>query len=225
MSLGYALPSLGSKYQCHNALITINGLCCIIAFHLHRNALIPENGLCPVIAFPLHLNIKLHIKMPVELMCHVDFRVKQSRSQCNDYWKKFLEHNCFPFTSAIIKHRTQIPSESRICSNDNRVKYQRVFVRHSMPPVAKKSKKLFLASRSQGHWPWCHLKGHHYWSMHAKYEVSISYGSKVVAKVKVDNRQTGQKQYAPNHSIPGALKQLTNTLKIRILSQTSSLYS
>ena len=41
--------------------------------------------------------------------------------------------------------------------------------------------------------------------MHAKYEVSISYGSKVMAKVKVDNRQTdrqtnrqtGQKQYAP----------------------------
>ena len=42
--------------------------------------------------------------------------------------------------------------------------------------------------------------------MHAKYEVSISYGSNVIAKVKVDNRQTtdiqtnkqtGQKQYAP----------------------------
>ena len=84
-----------------------------------------------------------------------------------------------------------------------------------MPPAATKSKKLFLASRSksrpQGHWPWCHLKGHHKWSMHAKYEVSISYGSKVIAKVKVDNRQinrqthrqTGQKQYAPDHSIRG----------------------
>ena len=45
--------------------------------------------------------------------------------------------------------------------------------------------------------------------MRAKYKVSISYGSKVIAKVKVDNRhtdrqtnrqtekQTGQKQYAP----------------------------
>ena len=36
---------------------------------------------------------------------------------------------------------------------------------------------------------------------HAKYEVSISNSSKVIAKVKVDNRQTnkqtGQKQYAP----------------------------
>ena len=47
--------------------------------------------------------------------------------------------------------------------------------------------------------------------MHAKYEISISYGSKITAKVKVDNRQTnkqtdkqtGQKQYAPNHSIRG----------------------
>ena len=45
--------------------------------------------------------------------------------------------------------------------------------------------------------------------MHAKYEVSISYGSKVIAKFKVDrqtntdkdiDRQTGQKQYAPDHS-------------------------
>ena len=47
--------------------------------------------------------------------------------------------------------------------------------------------------------------------MHAKYEVSVWYGSKVIAKVKVDNRhtdrqindQTGQKQYAPDHSILG----------------------
>ena len=28
--------------------------------------------------------------------------------------------------------------------------------------------------------------------MHAKYEVAISYGSKVIAKVKVDNRQTNK---------------------------------
>ena len=43
--------------------------------------------------------------------------------------------------------------------------------------------------------------------MHAKYEVSTSNGSKVIANVKVDNRQTnkqtGQKQYAPDHSIRG----------------------
>ena len=51
--------------------------------------------------------------------------------------------------------------------------------------------------------------------MHVKYEVSTSDGSKVIANVKVDNRQTnrqtdrqtdkqtGQKQYAPDHSIRG----------------------
>ena len=55
-------------------------------------------------------------------------------------------------------------------------------------------------------------------SMHAKYEASISYDSKVIANVKVDNRQTnkqtdrqtsqqtGQKQYAPDHSIRGIKK-------------------
>ena len=60
--------------------------------------------------------------------------------------------------------------------------------------------------------------------MHAKYEVSISNGSKVIANVKVDNRQTnrqtdrqtnkqtGQKQYAPDHSIRGHKKLKVITL-------------
>ena len=43
--------------------------------------------------------------------------------------------------------------------------------------------------------------------MHAKYEVSITYGSKVVAKVEVDNRQTDKRQdknnMPPDHSIRG----------------------
>ena len=56
--------------------------------------------------------------------------------------------------------------------------------------------------------------------MHSKYEVSTSNGSKVIANVKVDNRQTNKqtdrhtnkqtntqtdrtKQYAPDHSIRG----------------------
>ena len=34
-----------------------------------------------------------------------------------------------------------------------------------------------------------------------QYEVSISNGSKAIAKVKVDDRQTGQKQYAPDYSV------------------------
>ena len=40
--------------------------------------------------------------------------------------------------------------------------------------------------------------------MHAKYRVSVFYGSKFIAKVKVDNRQTNRtKQYAPDHLIRG----------------------
>ena len=41
--------------------------------------------------------------------------------------------------------------------------------------------------------------------MHAKYDVSISYGSKVIAKVKVDNRQTNRQtdKQDTNHSIRG----------------------
>ena len=60
--------------------------------------------------------------------------------------------------------------------------------------------------------------------MHAKYEVSIFYGSKVIVKVKVDNRQTniqidikqtGQKQYAPIVSYDRRHKNIhCSTLKI-----------
>ena len=48
--------------------------------------------------------------------------------------------------------------------------------------------------------------------MQAKYDISISYGSKVIANVKVDidkqtdrqaNKHAGQKRYAPGHSIRG----------------------
>ena len=53
-------------------------------------------------------------------------------------------------------------------------------------------------------------------SVHAKYEVSISYGSKVTARVKFTTdrqtyKQTRPKQYAPNHLIRGHKK-----LKINI---------
>ena len=42
--------------------------------------------------------------------------------------------------------------------------------------------------------------------MHAKYEVSIFYGLKVIANVKVDNRQTNRQDknnMPPDHSIRG----------------------
>ena len=49
-------------------------------------------------------------------------KCQRSRSQCSDYWKWFLAHNCCPFTSAIIKRHAQIPCESRICLTDIGVK-------------------------------------------------------------------------------------------------------
>ena len=44
-----------------------------------------------------------------------------------------------------------------------------------------------LKGHGQGHkviWHWCHLKWFHELSIHAKYEVSISYESKFMAKIK-----------------------------------------
>ena len=49
-------------------------------------------------------------------------KCQRLRSQCSDYWKWFFAHNCFPFTSAIIKLHAQIPCESRICLTDIGVK-------------------------------------------------------------------------------------------------------
>ena len=47
------------------------------------------------------------------------------RSRCIDYWKGVLSHICFPI---YIKLRTPIPSEYRICPNDNVVKTWRVWI-------------------------------------------------------------------------------------------------
>ena len=68
-----------------------------------------------------------------------------------------------------------------------------MFVTHYVPGGNKVQTDILASrARSQGRCRWCHLKGRHWWIMHTKYEVSISYGSKVIAKVKVDNRQTNK---------------------------------
>ena len=41
--------------------------------------------------------------------------------------------------------------------------------------------------------------------MHAKYEVSIFYGSKVIVKVKVDNRQTSYFDIKGTRSLKGVI--------------------
>ena len=43
-------------------------------------------------------------------ICPIDVRVKRSKSQCIDYLKWFLAHNCFPFTTEIINLHTYISS-------------------------------------------------------------------------------------------------------------------
>ena len=91
----------------------------------------------------------------------------------------------------------------------SRAKNQGVFVKH-YAPGGNSLKKLFLAwrskSRSQGHWPWCHLKGYQYLRRHAKYEASFSYGSKDIANVKIDTRQPNRqdKNNMPRSFDPGA---------------------
>ena len=68
MILGCAFNDLGSKGQGHNALITENGLCCIIPRMCHidfgqkvqgqgHNAFITKNGNWHIIPFPLHLSL------------------------------------------------------------------------------------------------------------------------------------------------------------------------
>ena len=109
LSQGWALSASGQKVkgQGHNALIT-------------------ENGLCRIIAFPLHLSLwNLKQRLPMSPGCTLwmsESKCQRSSSQCSDYWKWFLAHNCFPFTSAIIKLHAQIPCESRICLTDIGVK-------------------------------------------------------------------------------------------------------
>ena len=49
---------------------------------------------------------------------------QRSRSQCIDYWKWLMLHNCFPFTSIIMKLHTKTPLELRVCPVDVRVKGQ-----------------------------------------------------------------------------------------------------
>ena len=50
---------------------------------------------------------------------------QRSRSQCIDYWKWLMSHNCFPFTPIIMELNTKTPHESRMCPMDVESKCQR----------------------------------------------------------------------------------------------------
>ena len=53
---------------------------------------------------------------------------QRSRSQCKDYWKWFLAHNCFPFTPFFMKLHMQSPHESSMDPMDFGVKRSKVKV-------------------------------------------------------------------------------------------------
>ena len=70
-----------------------------------------------------------------------------------------------------------------------------MFVKHYAPGGNKVKKAIFsfkVKVKVTRSLTLVSFKGCHEWSMHGKYEVSISYGSKGIAKVEVDNRQTNK---------------------------------
>ena len=76
-------------------------------------------------AFPLHTQSWNTQTLHESKMCNIDFWIERSRSQCSDYWKWFLLHNCFIFTSIIPNLYKQTPHELRMCPIYIRVKRSR----------------------------------------------------------------------------------------------------
>ena len=122
-------------------------------------------------------------------------------------WSKFC--GLYPqasFTCNIVDKLRLNLSKSILCAINLFITKQYLQnMKHYAPRRQESLEKLFKAqmskSRSQGHWPWCHLKGHHELSMHAKYKVSISNGSKVIANVKVNNTQDKNNMPRPFHLV------------------------
>ena len=97
----------------------------------------------------------------------------------------------------------------RLLKQHNPTKNQGVFVKHYAPGGNKVQKAIFSFKVKVKVTRTLSFESFERWSMHAKYEVSISYGSKVIAKVKVDNRQTDKqthrtKTICPRSFDPGA---------------------
>ena len=94
-----------------------------------HNARITEKWFWRITASPLHLSWwNFTCSLPI---CRVwalwtlGSKGQRSRSQCKDYWKWFLAHNCFPFTPIFMKLHMQSPHESSMCPMKYRVKGQR----------------------------------------------------------------------------------------------------
>ena len=97
-----------------------------------HNARITENGFLPITASPLHLSLwTFTCSLPMSQVCalwNLGSKGQRSRSQCKDYWKWFLAHNCFPFTPIFMKLHMQSPHESSMDPMDFGVKRSKVKV-------------------------------------------------------------------------------------------------
>ena len=89
-------------------------------------ALISRNGFLRITAFPLHPWLQnftgtLLLSQGCALLISGS-KGQRSRSQCINYWKRFLAHNCYPFIPMVTKLHRQTLHESRMCPIDFRVK-------------------------------------------------------------------------------------------------------
>ena len=111
-----------------------------ITWGCYHNARITENGLLRITASPLHLSLwNFTCSLPMSQVCALwtlGSKGQRSRSQCKDYWKWFLAHNCFPFTPILMKLHMQSPHESSMDPMDFGVKRSKVKV--TMQELLKK---------------------------------------------------------------------------------------
>ena len=97
-----------------------------------HNARITENGFLRITASPLHLsswNFTCSLPMSgVWTLWTLGSKGQRSRSQCKDYQKRILVHNCFPFTPILMKLHMQSPHELSMEPMDFGVKRSKVKV-------------------------------------------------------------------------------------------------
>ena len=97
-----------------------------------HNARITEKGFWRIAASPLHLswwNFTCSSSTSwVWTLWTLGSKGQRSRSQCKDYWKRILAHNCFPFTPILMKLHMQSPHESSMDPMDFGVKRSKVKV-------------------------------------------------------------------------------------------------
>ena len=110
-------------------------------------------------------------------------------------WVKGVSFSGFKWS---VSHMISNWRLRKIACEVNKTK-QVMFVKHYVHGCYKVWKPIVAyrsGSRSQSHCQLLHLRGQ--WNMHVKKEVSISYGSNVMTKINIDNRQRNKRQYKNN---------------------------